>query len=41
VHNATHVHWQFVVTDGSQHPPQYDEIGDETWFVQHKHGPFA
>jgi hypothetical protein len=41
VHNATHVHWQFVVTDGSQHPPQYDVIGDETWFVQHKHGPFA
>jgi len=41
VYNATHIHWQFVVTDGSQSPPQYDVIGDDVWYVQHKHGPFA
>ena len=41
VHNASHMHIQFVVTDGSQSPPQYDEIGDDFWLVQSKHGPFA
>ena len=30
-----------VVTDCSQSPPQYDEIGDDFWLVQSKHGPFA
>ena len=41
VHNASHLQWQFVVTDGSQSPPKYDVIGDEVMYVQHKHGPFA
>ncbi len=41
VHNATHLQWQFVVTDGSQSPPEYDVIGDEVTLVQTRHGPFA
>ena len=24
VHNATHLSWQFLITDGSQSPPKYD-----------------
>lgn len=40
VYNATHLHWQFVLTDGSQSPPEYDVVGDEVMLVQHKHGPF-
>lgn len=41
VHNASHLQWQFVVTDGSQTPPKYDVLGDEVMLVQHHHGPFA
>jgi len=40
VHNASHLQWQFVVTDGSQSPPTYDILGDDVMLVQEKHGPF-
>jgi len=41
VYNATHLQWQFVVTDGSQSPPVYDVIGDDVMLVQHHHGSFS
>lgn len=40
-HNATHVHWQQVQTDPTLFPgTDYGRVIDDTWFVQHHHGPF-
>jgi len=41
VYNATHLRWQFIVTDGSHSPPEYDTIGDDVMLVQHHHGSFS
>ena len=41
VHNSTHIHWQQVQTDPTLFPgSDYGRVVDDTWFVQHKHGPF-
>jgi hypothetical protein len=40
-HNATHVHWQQIQTDPTLFPgSDYGRVIDDTWYVQHKHGPF-
>ena len=42
VHNSTHVHWQQVSTDPTSFPmSQYGSVIDDTWIVQHNHGPFS
>jgi hypothetical protein len=42
VHNATHVHWQQVQTDPTLFPDSdYGRVIDDTWIVQHHHGPFS
>eukprot|EP00051_Salpingoeca_urceolata_P028294 m.486118 g.486118 ORF g.486118 m.486118 type:complete len:545 (+) comp24185_c0_seq1:153-1787(+) len=42
VHNATHMRWQQIRTDPTFFPKsKYGEIIDDTWFIQHNHGPFS
>ena len=42
VHNATHVHWQQIQTDPTFFKDEvYGRVIDDTWFVQHNHGPFS
>jgi hypothetical protein len=41
VHNATHIHWQYIATDPTYFKVQYGTVIDDTWFVQHHHGPFS
>eukprot|EP01059_Diplonema_ambulator_P028959 TRINITY_DN47_c0_g4_i2.p2 TRINITY_DN47_c0_g4~~TRINITY_DN47_c0_g4_i2.p2 ORF type:complete len:561 (+),score=220.40 TRINITY_DN47_c0_g4_i2:44-1684(+) len=41
VYNATHIHWQQVQTDPTEFPgSDYGRVIDDTWIVQHNHGPF-
>eukprot|EP01061_Rhynchopus_euleeides_P006679 TRINITY_DN15726_c0_g1_i1.p1 TRINITY_DN15726_c0_g1~~TRINITY_DN15726_c0_g1_i1.p1 ORF type:complete len:536 (+),score=185.13 TRINITY_DN15726_c0_g1_i1:42-1649(+) len=40
VYNATHIHWQQVLTDPVHFEGKYGDILDDVWFVQHNHGPF-
>ena len=41
VHNSTHVRWQQVQTDPTLFPDSdYGRVIDDTWIVQHNHGPF-
>lgn len=42
IHNATHVRWQQIVTDPTFFgPDQYGMVVDDTWVIQHHHGPFS
>eukprot|EP00755_Sulcionema_specki_P004860 Sspe_Gene.31210::Locus_15406_Transcript_1_3_Confidence_0.250_Length_1816::g.31210::m.31210 len=41
VYNSTHIHWQQIQTDPTLFPKSdYGRVIDDTWFVQHQHGPF-
>ena len=37
VENASHIFWQQIQTDSGG----WEKVADETWIVQHSHGPFA
>ena len=42
IHNASHIHWQQVVTDPTYFgSDMYGKVIDDTWFIQHNHGPFS
>eukprot|EP01065_Artemidia_motanka_P042874 TRINITY_DN581_c0_g3_i1.p1 TRINITY_DN581_c0_g3~~TRINITY_DN581_c0_g3_i1.p1 ORF type:complete len:552 (+),score=214.86 TRINITY_DN581_c0_g3_i1:78-1733(+) len=42
VHNSSHVRWQQVQTDPTLFPGSvYGRVIDDTWVVQHNHGPFS
>jgi hypothetical protein len=42
VHNHTHIQWQQVQTDPTMFPEEdYGRVIDDTWFIQHSHGPFS
>ncbi|KAJ9463565.1 Purple acid phosphatase 22 [Diplonema papillatum] len=41
VHNASHIHWQQVMTDPIDFSSgEYGMVIDDWWMVQHNHGPF-
>ena len=41
-HNDTHIRWQQIMTDPTFFgPDKYGKVIDDTWIVQHNHGPFS
>ena len=41
IYNATHIQWQQIITDPTYFgPDEYGKVVDDTWIIQHNHGPF-
>ena len=41
IHNASHIHLEYVMTDPTYFgPDKYGAVIDDTWIIQHSHGPF-
>lgn len=41
IYNASHLLWQQIQTDNGAPESTWGQVMDETWIVQHHHGPFA
>ena len=42
IYNATHIHWEQIVTDPTYFgSDMYGKVVDSTWVIQHHHGPFS